>query len=756
MLDAADLLANEESLLAQEQLCEIAVHVVKADKATMNQCLETIQAFQNPLICHRLCLAMLQAVLEGESTRESEFFDQFDAIFPALGITVSGKELIDAWGIDSMVIFIGQVIRLDYQEYLFMRACWPLCRQVGLAVFEWSQECRGHLDSVLEQFVFPNTQHRLRVGEALKLLSPQSMSEIATVESFETAVKQIMGILTPSSDEVESKPSREEIERIYEVWRAARKAARLLSPELLEKNINEPIDSSSATNLLSIISHLAFTKALKELVKDEDPIVCTFAAYYLMDDSHSYLRKHYPRGLESLPGGMLFRSLARAAYSIMNVDRTNFEEMIGMGLQMTEALYATVAFNGMKCREEIRDHFFTKMQVYSINRTVNKNGVSYLELGWLDRKSGHFMWGVVNNALSRWQVKVINTGCGSQNNHHHKPAPSGTGNVRALTKTFQGTDVEGLRSYLTSATQFLHPDAVGNYMIHNKIKPRGSSSVRNRVVLGIHYAGESSDSAADKIYGKGQRSITCVTKAFKALSRCEDPNYDDFHLISKMLAYTAWYGRLYTSGHGNEVTSEFRRSLAKKVYNKVAGNGASPELLEAITRHLITDNSWSFLCVPLVKRVYSSHLQLGNSVQAAAWLRYIFKLALPLGLQCTAEVIDDHVEGRRSFEVAVAALKIFTKHAKYRPTAYFELESRCLNLANFPWDKLKENHYKLMNLILKQMSFSKEHLRIYKIVQTVMSKPSNQVIKRALDGWWPVTTKVQCLHSDPEDERKSA
>ncbi|MDP1835195.1 MAG: hypothetical protein Q8K75_04615 [Chlamydiales bacterium] len=750
LLDAAKQLAEGDSESAEKELKKVAKQIITADCATIKQCLETIQNYSNPIICHRLCLAILAASCKLTVPERTDFFDQFCEILPNLRIDVTGKELIDTWGVDSVENCIGEISRDEvFRNFLFTSACWPLYRKVGLAILEECQRLSASLYPKLNDFAFPCQRHRTRVTNALKYFSPKSLSKIDSVEAFDVTIKDILRELTPPFDQNESTLSREDSESIHVVNRHAKSAAKLLSQDLLSKNLDEQLDSCSPLTLRGIIDFLASISFLVKLTKGKKSVLTTFAASYLMDGLDVFVKEHH-NGLGCFCGGILFTSLAKATYNVMNIDRTHFIRKLGDGWKSSAATEALLPFLKSGFFDQIADHFHSQMQILCVDEIVNSSEkVNHIALGWVDKKDGHFMWAVVRRLLSEWQVKIINTGCGIDL-HDQIPAPSGSGLIYALSKTHQGIGVDKLRDYLMSATRFNRIGKLSQYFVQNGWDPNDEDA-RDDVALSVIYDGVKGDSAIDVFYGKGQRSITCVTKCFNAVIRCEDPeSYTDFHLISKMLAFTTWYGRFAAEGKCADLEIEFSQTIAKELFFRLSESGAPPELLEAIAHFLATDDMWKFKCVPIVKSVYASHLQWSNNAQtAAAWLKYIYKLSFPAGLQCTAEVIDEHVNGRRSFEVAVDALKLLAKYASDKPKAYTKLEKRCQQLSQFPWEKLKNDHYKLVKRIVKQMSLSKKEVSLYRTLRSLLCRQTNPPLKRVVSQDWPSgNIKNHCSDTD--------
>ncbi|MDP1835196.1 MAG: hypothetical protein Q8K75_04620 [Chlamydiales bacterium] len=753
LIDAAKELADGDSGSAETKLKEVAEHIILAVRSERKQCFEIIQAYKNPVICHRLCLAIVEATCKYPSFRNLNFFDQFDAIIPQLNIDVSLTELFDAWGSGSIDDFICVVSRdVSFMKFLYERGCWSICRKVGLATLEHCHSRTISCRRKITNFVFPGLRHQAYVKNALSFFMPESISKISSVEDFAGALSDVLRELTPTRNQKKSTISFEDRESIGQIWQEATNAALLLTHDLLSKTLNEEIDPTLSLTLLSVIDYLASIGLLNRLAQEDQEndhsVVTAFGAHYLMDGSDNFLEDN-SFGIDRLAGGIMFYSLANAAYKVLGIDQSLFLKKMAEGWQSGSACEAVLAFKGSDAYDEINDHFFSQMQSWYIDTIVNSGeGASHIALGWIDKPAGHFMWGIVDQTPFEWQMKVINTGCGNRR-HDQKPAPSGSGVVYALSKTIHGTGLDKLRSYLTSATQFVRVGALYKHVAQTGANA-DDEKVRDNVALAANYDGVAGDSAIDTIYGKGQRSITCVTKCFKAIIRCEDSeNYKDFHLISKMLAYTTWHKRLEALELDHDLEVQFLQSLAKKLFFKLVESGATSELLESIAHYLITDDSWMFKCVPIMKSVYTSHLQSNNNVQAAAWLKYIFVLNSSLGLQCTAEVIDDHVDGRRSFEVAVDALKLLAKPANNSSKTYARLEKRCLQLSKFSWETLRGRHYKLLKRIVKQMSLSKKDVSIYKTLQNLLSAQTNQPSKREANEDWPTgIRKVRFLEAD--------
>lgn len=113
-------------------------------------------------------------------------------------------------------------------------------------------------------------------------------------------------------------------------------------------------------------------------------------------------------------------------------------------------------------------------------------------------------------------------------------------------------------------------------------------------------------------------------------------------------------------------------------------------------------------CTPIIKRVYSKFVDSNKSDEAKTWLNYVYKNDYALGLQCSAETIDDYVEGYYTFDVVADAFELFVDNITDPARSCSKLKKRCVNLARFPWHQLKEQRSELFMRIVGYMSQSEQ------------------------------------------------
>ncbi|MDP1834920.1 MAG: hypothetical protein Q8K75_03230 [Chlamydiales bacterium] len=700
--DVAKAIEQKDTTNIQVELEALADEIILASNPERRERLRTIQNFPNNLVRQRACFALLRALCHHkEVVNGSEIIREMEETVIPTVEHLDWSALVSTWGSESMVKLASYLLPLNVDNNLCSLKCRALCQQLGSALFEWGSELHGSLMPSIKKLIFPSDACLTRIKSAMQKLNLDG-DDIHNAKDFDDRIRSIVGDLVPSADEGFD-PAL--LQNIIRARNAMKNGLRLLSPELLQIGIYDKVHPLAKCMLIDLIREFALCE-ITTLLLDRNMSKCfnKFCAYYLMDSFDEVLQKTYAGGTVGSVANYMFRGIARRTLSLMNTmndDMKSFLKRIGEGQYCSEAVMAAGAFSGLNCYKDISDKFFSEMQHLVINNRTDVDGVMPIELGWKDSEVGHVIWAMLQED---GRVRVINTGQGMETHHNRCLSLNGAGNIYQLSRVSRIFDQTDLRNYLIGTTNLLQCGRLAD--LSRQINGTDEKTSKLAVALNLHYGslGEGQDDEGE-IYTKGQGSITCTVEALKGVMRSfNPPDYNTFHIVSKMMVFAVGYNQIKRDGHSIEYQVSLKRTLAKELFYQMEGVSKPAHLLKEIALHLRSDLSWQWDCPQTNKAVYSCYLMEKNYQDAQEWLDHLFKENDLLGVQCTAETMDGFTCKELPIEAVARSLEVLMNRMVLDPVrAYKSLEERSTKLDQFPWQDLVDYRRDLAIRLLNQM-----------------------------------------------------